>query len=285
MWMAAPALLAPVAAQDFIPPSELSSAGGDGGDLASTLKDAQLRAPTMDEEEKLSKNMPERYRCDACKAVMFQLDKALRAKHFGSRRLKQWEYTDLFDEACHKGGFKGYGVKMVNGINELSGPGIEKEDPLTKHIGTMQFNSESWSERLAGLCRSFVYEKIGEDETYDMFYSDFVAEKGSSQGGITEALCFSELRQCGSGSDGESSKPAKASAKQGKKKKKNATKAATKKSGSGALSFDEFLVRLAEKHNLAEKEYAAPRAESEWEDAVLAMAGNIFKQQRITAEL
>ena len=47
---------------------------------------------------------------------------ALQKQQPKSRRLKSWEYTDLFEESC-RNAFDGYGIKLVNGENVLSGRG------------------------------------------------------------------------------------------------------------------------------------------------------------------
>ncbi|CAE8605823.1 unnamed protein product, partial [Polarella glacialis] len=96
------------------------------GKNVQTLK---IEAPTMTEEDQYGYNMPDRYKCDSCRAVMYHVDEEFRKKQPASRRLKSWEYTDILDDTC-KTAFQGYGIKLVNGQNVLSGPGIKEETAL-----------------------------------------------------------------------------------------------------------------------------------------------------------
>merc|ERR1712039_483556 len=120
-----------------------------GGKVVQELK---IEAPSFTEEDQYGYIMPERYRCDSCRAVMFHLEEGLKKTHPKSRRLKQWEYTDAFDDIC-KGGFDGYGVKLINGENTLSGPGLKKnEADIAPGSGAIQMGGESWSKRLGEIC-------------------------------------------------------------------------------------------------------------------------------------
>merc|ERR550525_1542826 len=83
--------------------------------------------------------------------------------------MKQWEYTELFDDTC-KGAFEGYGIKLINGENTLSGPGLRQDDQLAPGSGAIQMGGESWSKRLGEICRKIVYEKVGEEDIYERFY-------------------------------------------------------------------------------------------------------------------
>merc|ERR1712186_45512 len=89
----------------------------------SVVQELKIEAPSFTEEDQYSQIMPDRYKCDSCRAVMFHLEEGLRKKQPKSRRMKQWEYTDAMDDTC-RSGFEGYGVKLLNGQNTLSGPGL-----------------------------------------------------------------------------------------------------------------------------------------------------------------
>jgi len=265
-----------------------------------TVQQLKIEAPTMTEEDQYGHRMPERYRCDACRAVMFHLDQGFRAKQPKDRRLKAWEYTDVLDETC-KNAFSGYGIKSVKGENELTGPGLPKEDISAGH-GAIQFTSETWSKRLGEMCRSFVYEELGEEETYDIFYKRYLAEKASpasAEGGLTEALCRNELRQCSA----SKTAPPKQKNKKGEKEKKAEKEKKNKKlpakdikekkpktvgvnmdaqmpSSSEKVSVEQFFRSLADKHGLKAEDYVAPRSKSEWEKAIVSIAGRIFSDQK-----
>merc|ERR1719203_2478601 len=91
------------------------------------VQELKIEAPSFTEEDQYGYIMPERYRCDSCRAVMFHLEAGLKKKHPKSRRMKQWEYTELFDDVC-RDSFSGYGVKLLNGENTLSGPGLKHNE-------------------------------------------------------------------------------------------------------------------------------------------------------------
>merc|ERR1740121_957990 len=86
--------------------------------------------------------------------------------------MKEWEYTDTFDDLC-RNSFEGYGIKLINGENALSGPGLPRDDKLSPGSGAIQMSSENWSKRLGEICRKIVFEKLGEEETYEKFYKQF----------------------------------------------------------------------------------------------------------------
>merc|ERR1712232_946544 len=98
-------------------------------DEGKVVQQLKIEAPTITEEDQYGPIMPDRNRCDACRAVMFHIDNDIRKVHPKSRRMKQWEYTDTFDETC-RNGFEGYGVKLVDGENALSGPGLKTPDTM-----------------------------------------------------------------------------------------------------------------------------------------------------------
>jgi hypothetical protein len=162
------------------------------------VQEMKIQAPSFTEEDQYGYVMPEKYKCDACRAVMYHLNDGLTKRHPKSRKMKQWEYTDVFDEVC-RDHFQGYGVKLVNDENTLSGPGIRQEEELAPGSGAIQMGGESWTKRLGEICRKIVYERIGEDELYDMFYAKRFAESKGMETvpeGITESLCSKDLRDC-----------------------------------------------------------------------------------------
>eukprot|EP00418_Pyrodinium_bahamense_P057206 CAMPEP_0179175416 /NCGR_PEP_ID=MMETSP0796-20121207/86632_1 /TAXON_ID=73915 /ORGANISM="Pyrodinium bahamense, Strain pbaha01" /LENGTH=360 /DNA_ID=CAMNT_0020878753 /DNA_START=94 /DNA_END=1173 /DNA_ORIENTATION=- len=170
------------------------------------VQQLKIEAPSFTEEDQYGYVMPDRYRCDSCRAVMFHLEQELRKKHPKSRRMKQWEFTDVFDDTC-RGSFEGYGIRLINGENALSGPGLRQESELTPGSGAIQMGGESWSKRLGEICRRIVYEELGEDEAYERFYRRFRAEADAAGGAADEAsepglgpeLCARELRECVTG--------------------------------------------------------------------------------------
>merc|ERR1712025_1389586 len=65
----------------------------------------------------------------------------------------------------------------------------------------IQMGGQGWSNRLSEMCRTIVYDKVGEDELYERFYSDHK---------IDESMCSMEIGQCsGAGSQSQKVKPEK----------------------------------------------------------------------------
>jgi len=275
------------------------------------VQELKIEAPTMTEEDQYGHVMPERYRCDSCRAVMFHIVADMRKKQPKSRRLKQWEYTDAFDEIC-RSSFEGYGIKLVNGENQLSGPALRQDDALAPGMGAIQMGGESWNKRLGEICRKTIYEKVGEEEVYEAFYKLFRAEtdEAATSKALVEAICFNELKDCTTGpkplpkakdSEEKADKAAKAKAKKEKAAKEKAAKAkakataeaeakaartaadsgasvtkATDGSGEEKVDVQAFLRKLAVRHGHTSDEYLAARTPKEWEKLIVATAGRIF---------
>jgi len=256
------------------------------------VQELKIEAPSMTEEDQYGYTMPDRYKCDSCRAVMFHLDAGLKKIHPKSRRMKQWEYTDAFDDAC-RNSFEGYGVKLLNGENTLSGPGLVHKESLAPGSGAIQMGGETWTKRLSEACRKIIYDRMGEDELYDKYRED---------GGLTEAICFSDLRDCSEGpavppkpKEAPPAEKPKAEKKKPKKDKKEdkvkitkepkastATppKSAVEASSGGDRPMDSqtFLRNMAVRHGLTAEEYLMARTEREWEKLTIAMAGRIFNR-------
>lgn len=258
------------------------------------VQELKIEAPAMTEEDQYGHKMPDRYKCDSCRAIMFHLDAGLKKVHPKSRRMKQWEYTDAFDESC-RSAFEGYGIKLLNGENTLSGPGLtHTEAALNPGSGAIQMGGETWSKRLSEACRSIIYERVGEDELYDKYRED---------GGLTEAVCYRDLRDCQTGPktppkpkvEAEAEKPKPKKEKKQKKQaeekvesKKNAQKKEKKpvvddlpKAEADAaepVDSQTFLRRMALRNGLSAEEYLTARTEREWEKLVIAMAGRLFSK-------
>jgi len=149
------------------------------------VQQMKIQAPTMTEEDQFGYTMPQEYRCASCKAVVFHLNAAFKARHPKSRQMKEWEYTELFEETC-RSAFDGYGLKLVNGKNALSGPGLPQED-LPEAGASIQMGGDGWKNRLSAICRMLVNDKVGEEELYEMY---------QSAGQIPESMCWNEAAQC-----------------------------------------------------------------------------------------
>lgn len=264
-------------------------------DEGKVVQELKIEAPSMTEEDQYGYKMPDRYKCDSCRAIMHHLGQALKKTHPKSRRMKQWEYTDAFDEAC-RSSFEGYGIKLLNGENTLSGPGLVHEEQLAPGSGAIQMGGETWSKRLSEACRAIIYERVGEDELYDKYRED---------GGLSEAVCYQDLRDCVTGpqtppkpKEGSTAEKPKADKPKAKKEKKDKAKAkepkaaasvatassrSAKEASSGGASEERvdsqtFFRHLAERHGLTSDEYLTSRSERDWEKLIVAMAGRIFNK-------
>merc|ERR1719271_1471858 len=124
-------------------------------------------APSLSEQDQKDVRMPEQYRCDACMAVSYQLSVKLEKKT--KKAMKSWDVMEIIDDTCKEAAFPGYGVKLIDGENALSGPGIERDESLQPGGASIQMGGESWSRRLASECKEIVYDLVGEDEVYEMY--------------------------------------------------------------------------------------------------------------------
>ncbi|KAF8771954.1 Marginal zone B- and B1-cell-specific protein like [Argiope bruennichi] len=134
--------------------------GAEGNDVPKGEK-ISLSIPSLTEEEINSNHMPFHMKCDACKAISFQIREAFDKKRsYRQTDLEHHEILDILEELCGKG-FNDYGVKQVNGVNRLSGPGLE-----TEHVMGMTQMGGHWPNRLRDMCFYYVGE-AGEIDMYD----------------------------------------------------------------------------------------------------------------------
>merc|ERR1719191_1099746 len=176
------------------------------------VQQLQVMAPALSEQDQKDARLPEQYRCDACMAVSFQISNQFAKK--GKKNMKSWDVMEVLDDTCKEQAFPGYGVKLVDGENALSGPGIERDESLQPGGASIQMGGESWSRRLASECKEIVYDLVGEDEVFEMY-------KGKDFG---KKLC-KESGHC----NGKAPEAKKEKKKEGKKSEKKTEKKAEKK--------------------------------------------------------
>ncbi|CAH1795509.1 unnamed protein product [Owenia fusiformis] len=122
--------------------------------------------PDLSDEEAHSQFMPEQLKCDGCRIIAYQL--YTKFDQFNSIRpslkykIKESDYLDLIEQVCQYK-YDDYGVKEVNRVKRLSGPGLETADIP----GVMQGGGK-WPARLMAMCDDYVGE-IGEDEIYEAY--------------------------------------------------------------------------------------------------------------------
>nr|BAB25410.1 unnamed protein product [Mus musculus] len=141
---------------------------GSAGDRVSLSASAH----TLDDEEKYSAHMPAHLRCDACRAVAFQmgqrLAKAEAKSHTpdasGLQELSESTYTDVLDQTCSQN-WQSYGVHEVNQMKRLTGPGLSKgPEPRI----SVMISGGPWPSRLSKTCFHYLGE-FGEDQIYEAY--------------------------------------------------------------------------------------------------------------------
>eukprot|EP00112_Aurelia_sp_Birch-Aquarium-sp1_P022011 Seg607.5 transcript_id=Seg607.5/GoldUCD/mRNA.D3Y31 product="Marginal zone B- and B1-cell-specific protein" protein_id=Seg607.5/GoldUCD/D3Y31 len=139
--------------------------------------------PKMTEEEQHSQHMPQNLKCDACTAVAFQMAKHLEKaeRKIGGKALKESDYLDIFEKVCDWEVYQDYGIKSANGVNRISGEGLEAKD-----VPGMLGGGGKWPGRLAERCGTLVGE-IGEDE----IYAEYRKKKS-----LTNFLCNVSSKDC-----------------------------------------------------------------------------------------
>lgn len=260
------------------------------------VQEMKVMAPTMTEEDQYGYNMPDKYHCDACKAVVFHLNAEMKRRHPKSRRMSEWEYNDLFEETCNEA-FVGYGIKLINGENALSGPGLQEPD-VAPGGAMIQMGGDSWKKRLSEICRKLVFEQVGEDQLYKRYQTD---------GKIPESMCWKEMAQCRTSSKVQKSKTAKVPSKnqQGTPAKKVVPNQTPKskspvlkqvevsskavatpsvetkvnKTGMGGqMDMETYLRSLALEDGLSTDTYSKLRPKQDWDKLIVAMASKIYNR-------
>merc|ERR1712078_656991 len=168
------------------------------------------------------------------------------------KTMKSWDVMEVLDDTCKEAAFPGYGVKLVDGENALSGPGIERDESLQPGGASIQMGGESWSRRLASECKEIVYDLVGEDEVYEMY-------KGKDFG---KKLC----KASGHCTD-------KASASKKKKKKEDkAPKADPKKD---PITFDEYVKKLSSRGLAGSDVFTNKRTQKAWDVELIKLSGKL----------
>ncbi|KAM7320118.1 hypothetical protein ACRRTK_020561 [Alexandromys fortis] len=146
-------------------------------------------APVLDDEEKYASYMPVHLRCDACRAVAYQMGQHLakaEAKSHGPdssglQELSESVYTDVLDRTCSQN-WQSYGVQEVNGMKRLMGPGLSKG---TEPSISVMITGGPWPNRLSTMCFEYLGE-FGEDQIYEAYLQGHEALEallcGGSQG-------------------------------------------------------------------------------------------------------
>eukprot|EP00062_Callorhinchus_milii_P011314 gi/632957134/ref/XP_007894308.1/ PREDICTED: marginal zone B- and B1-cell-specific protein [Callorhinchus milii] len=129
----------------------------------------EMKSPDLNNEEAHSNHMPDHLKCDACRAIAYQIQEYLSKKESkisavkeGKAQLSESDYIETLDLCCSQS-WEIYGVMEVNGVKRLSGPGLETEE----HPGVMM-TSGPWPARLYKMCQAYLGE-LTEEEIYQEF--------------------------------------------------------------------------------------------------------------------
>ena len=142
---------------------------------------------------------------------------------------------------------------------------------MTFDIKAFFFSSTSdWKKRLAEECRKLVYDRIGEDETYEMW-------RGGKLGVNSTAVCY-EHKLCKKWEDDvketeaekKAAKEAKASEKKKAKEAKKKAKEAKAKAAPVAkkISLEAYMAKKSVYLGKEEKYYTKSRSFEEWDKAM-----------------
>ncbi|XP_062606229.1 marginal zone B- and B1-cell-specific protein-like isoform X1 [Saccostrea cucullata] len=132
----------------------------------------RLSPPKLDDEEQNSPHMPHALRCDGCRAIAHQLSFEFYRRHRVRPKLKRLTESDVMEivERVCNSHFDNYGLKAVDGVNRLSGPGLETE----KSPGMMQGGGR-WPVRFQNMCNAYVGE-LDEEGIYEGYLEDNTLE-------------------------------------------------------------------------------------------------------------
>uniref|UniRef100_A0A8C3VQ92 Marginal zone B and B1 cell specific protein n=1 Tax=Catagonus wagneri TaxID=51154 RepID=A0A8C3VQ92_9CETA len=149
-------------------------------------------APQLDDEEKYSAHMPAHLRCDACRAVVYQMEQHLTKAEAklhtpdsseGHRKLSESVYTDVLDQSCSQD-WQDYGVREVDQVKQLIGPGLSRgREPSISVMVT----GGRWPTRLTVTCLHYLGE-FGEDQIYEAHRQ--------GQGALEALLCGGPQGAC-----------------------------------------------------------------------------------------
>uniref|UniRef100_UPI00358FBB09 marginal zone B- and B1-cell-specific protein-like isoform X2 n=1 Tax=Myxine glutinosa TaxID=7769 RepID=UPI00358FBB09 len=94
-----------------------------------------LSSPELNDEEGHSQHMPAHLRCDACRAIAYQMQEFLqKVSNKLGNNLPESQLVDTLDSCCSQS-WEEYGVKEVGGELRLSGPGLETKNSFGMLMG------------------------------------------------------------------------------------------------------------------------------------------------------
>merc|ERR1711939_894421 len=242
-------------------------------DQGQRVQQMQVMAPALSEQDQKDARLPEQYRCDACMAVSHQISQKF-AKNT-KKKMKSWDVMEVLDDTCKEAAFPGYGVKLVDGENALSGPGIERDESLQPGGASIQMGGESWSRRLASECKEIVYDLVGEDEVYEMYKrKDFGKKLCKASGHCTDKASASKKKK----KKEEDKKPKadkKPDQKTDKKVEKKEAKAPKADPKKDPITFDEYVKKLSSRGLAGSDVFTNKRTQKAWDVELIKLSGKL----------
>ncbi|XP_035697135.1 marginal zone B- and B1-cell-specific protein-like [Branchiostoma floridae] len=146
------------------------------GALGQTSGVISYNGPDVNSEESESMHMPDYLRCDACRVIAYKFTQKLdkmttRPRGRGEKELLLLsEIIEGLENICDED-WKDTGVKEVEGVKRLSGPGLE-----TKEVPGVTASGQKWPQRLHEMCHMYIGD-IGEEQLYGIFKRERNLEK------------------------------------------------------------------------------------------------------------
>ncbi|CAE7939789.1 NEK1 [Symbiodinium necroappetens] len=138
------------------------------------------------------------FRCDACSASFFKINRTLVQRFAGRTSVPSYEFLEIIDEVCDTMFTKNeFGVKQHEGKKYLFGPGIKDHIP---GLGFGQMGMGDYDKRLAAFCKMFV-EELGEEKLQQLYWDN--RQLNHTQ------LCLEECLSSASGTGAQSRSPRK----------------------------------------------------------------------------
>ncbi|XP_077999365.1 marginal zone B- and B1-cell-specific protein-like [Glandiceps talaboti] len=127
-----------------------------------------FKTPDLSDEEAHSQHLPPELKCDACRILAYTMKEKFDAAHKkrpSLKKLPESEVIDMLETVCNAE-WENIGLKEIDGVKRLSGPGLDTKDVP----GVMQGGGK-WPHRINQQCGYFVGEH-GEDVIYDNYHEN-----------------------------------------------------------------------------------------------------------------
>ncbi|XP_002737512.1 marginal zone B- and B1-cell-specific protein-like [Saccoglossus kowalevskii] len=124
-----------------------------------------FKTPDLSDEEAHSLHLPTALKCDACRILAYSIRESFDEAHRkrpSLKRLPESDLIDILENKCDQQ-WENVGVKEIEGVKRLSGPGLE-----TSEVPGIMQGGGKWPYRINERCGYYVGE-YGEDEIYNIY--------------------------------------------------------------------------------------------------------------------